>query len=334
MKDSYNRNIDYLRISLTDRCNLRCKYCMPQEGVEHVSHNDILSLEEISRIVSILAKLGIKRIRLTGGEPLIRKNICKLIRDIKNTEGIERVSITTNGTMLKYSIDELVKAGLDDINISLDTLSRDVFNELTGEDKLEDVLEGIELAIKYNLKPKINCVPIKEWNEKEISDIAGMAKDKNIDVRFIELMPTSCGKNYCGIENGEIKKNLESVFGELKEEVKRELCRDEAQKEEQREKQNGPAIYYRPEGFKGRIGFISPISNVFCASCNRIRLTSTGTLKMCLHHDIGVDIREKLRNNSTDSEITEIIRESISLKPKEHQMMREAEYTDMFQIGG
>ena len=321
MRDSYGRTIEYLRISLTDKCNLRCKYCMPETGVSYLKHEDILSLEEVARLVRLLSNEGVKRVRLTGGEPLVRKNICKLISDIKNTDGIERVSLTTNGTMLKDKARELVDAGLDDVNISIDTLDREGFINLTGQDMLVQVLEGIEAAYNIGLNPKLNCVPIKDVNENQLVAIAGLARDKNIDVRFIELMPTSCGKNYKSIPNKDVIKLLEKHYGKLT------MIDDMAN-------QKGPATYYRIDGFMGRIGVISPISNVFCNSCNRVRLTSTGFFKLCLHHKIGIDLRGMIRNGSSDEAISSAIREAIKKKPKEHDMMKDADQTNMFQIGG
>lgn len=294
---------------------------MPEYGVKHLCHKDILTLEEIGRVVKILAREGVRRVRLTGGEPLVRKNICKLISDIKRIDGIERVSLTTNGTMLGQYAGELIDAGLDDVNISLDTLDRDGYRELTGQDMLDYVLNGIDVAYTMGLNPKINCVPIKGINDDQLVRIAQLAQDKNVDVRFIELMPTSCGKKYVSISNEEVKIELEKHLGTMK-------------KVNEQEGLKGPSVYYSVEGYQGRIGMISPISNVFCEYCNRVRLTSTGMIKLCLHHDIGVELRTMLRNGSSDETILQTIREGIAKKPKEHNMMKDAGHTNMFQIGG
>lgn len=321
MKDGIGRTIEYLRISLTDKCNLRCKYCMPEDGVCQLSHNDILTLEEAYRLTNILSKLGIKRVRITGGEPLVKKNVCKLISDINGIKELDQISLTTNGILLGEMVDDLTKAGIDDVNISLDTLDSEKYFELTGQDKLSTVLESIDLAIAKNLNPKINCVPMKEWNEEELVDIASLARDKEIDVRFIELMPTKYGKNYTKINNSEVLKKLEEVFGEA------EIVHND-------EGINGPAEYYSFEGFKGRVGFISPISNNFCSECNRIRLTPTGFLKLCLHQNDGIDLKVLLRSGKSDDEILESIKEAIKNKPKAHNMMQNAGDTNMHKIGG
>ena len=321
MKDGIGRTIEYLRISLTDKCNLRCKYCMPEDGVCQLSHNDILTLEEVYRLTNILSKLGIKRVRITGGEPLVKKNVCKLISDINSIKEINQISLTTNGVLLGEMIDDLTNAGIDDVNISLDTLDSEKYLELTGKDELSKVLESIDLAIAKNLNPKINCVPMKEWNEDELVDIASLARDKEIDVRFIELMPTKYGKAYTKIDNSEVLKKLEEAFGEA------EIVHND-------EGINGPAEYYSFEGFKGRVGFISPISNNFCSECNRIRLTPTGFLKLCLHQNDGIDLKVLLRSGKSDDEILESIKEAIKNKPKAHNMMQNAGDTNMHKIGG
>ena len=172
MIDSYNRNIDYLRISLTDKCNLRCKYCMPKDGIKHLEHKDIMTLEEIFRVVKIMSEIGIKRVRLTGGEPLVRKNISKLISDIKMLPDIERISMTTNGVLLPLHIKKIVQAGLDDVNISLDSINPNNYKEITGKNELDNVIKAIDLSVEYGLKPKINCVPIKGVNQDDLINVA------------------------------------------------------------------------------------------------------------------------------------------------------------------
>lgn len=321
MKDGIGRTIEYLRISLTDKCNLRCKYCMPECGVKHLAHDEILTLEEISRLTNLLAKLGIKRVRITGGEPLVKKNVCKLISDINQIDEIERISLTTNGILLKDMSADLLSAGIDDVNISLDTLNREKYKELTGEDNLSKVLDSIDCAIEMNLKPKINCVPMKEWNEDEIAEIANLAHDKNIDVRFIELMPTKYGKQFTKIDNKDVLEKLEECFGK-------------AGLIENSEGVNGPAKYYQFDGFNGRVGFISPISNNFCSSCNRIRLTPTGYLKLCLHQNDGADLKSLLRDGKSDEKIINVIKDAINKKPEAHNMMQNADDTNMYRIGG
>ena len=294
---------------------------MPEDGICHLSHDEILTLEEVYRLTNIFASLGIKRVRITGGEPLVKKNICKLISDINDIDGIEQISLTTNGVLLGEMLGDLTNAGIDDVNISLDTLDRDNFIDLTGKDELPKVLESIDLAIANNLNPKINCIPMKEWNGNELLDIASLAKDKKIDVRYIELMPTKYGKEYTKIDNSEVLNKLEDAFGK-------------ASSIENETGINGPAKYYNFYGFKGRIGFISPITNNFCAECNRIRLTPTGFLKLCLHQNDGIDLKTLLRSGKSDDDIYESIKEAIKNKPKEHNMMENSFETNMHKIGG
>ncbi len=319
MKDGFNRNIDYLRISLTDKCNLRCKYCMPQGGIKHLDHSEIISLEEVAYTVKVMAKLGVRRVRLTGGEPLVRKNITKLISDIKKIDGIERISLTTNGVLLGDNIDKLKEAGLSDVNISLDTLDREVFKNLTGVDGLNKVLKSIDLAIEKGLTPKINCVPILGWNDSELVKMAELARDKNLDVRFIELMPTSCGKNFKGIPSDLILEKLELALGEA------EKC--------QKSSLSGPADYYIFNGFKGRVGFISPLSHIFCENCNRVRLTAIGGLKLCLHQDVMINLKDIIRSGN-EEQLKDAILEGLSMKPQMHNMNKKDADTNMFQIGG
>ena len=271
MLDKLNRKIDYLRISVIDRCNLRCVYCMPEEGIESIPHDEILTYDEILRICEIVSELGIRKIKITGGEPLVRKDIVNLIRDIKNIDKIEQVTLTTNGILLHEMLDDLYDAGIDAINISLDTLNKDNFKKITRRDGLEKVLMSIDKAYDLGIRVKINCLAIRDFNLRELVEIASFAKDREIDVRFIELMPIGFGKKYTQIDNDEILSILESRFGTF------EIVTEK--------RGNGPAKYYRNQNMKGCIGFISAISHEFCESCNRIRLTSSGFLKLCLCAD-------------------------------------------------
>lgn len=266
MLDKLNRKIDYLRISVIDRCNLRCVYCMPEEGIESIPHDEILTYDEILRICEIVSELGIRKIKITGGEPLVRKDIVNLIRDIKNIDKIEQVTLTTNGILLHEMLDDLYDAGIDAINISLDTLNKDNFKKITRRDGLEKVLMSIDKAYDLGIRVKINCLAIRDFNLRELVEIASFAKDREIDVRFIELMPIGFGKKYTQIDNDEILSILESRFGTF------EIVTEK--------RGNGPAKYYRNQNMKGCIGFISAISHEFCESCNRIRLTSSGFLKI------------------------------------------------------
>ena len=325
MLDKLNRKIDYLRISVIDRCNLRCVYCMPEEGIESIHHDEILTYDEILRICEIVSELGIRKIKITGGEPLVRKDIVNLIRDIKNIDKIEQVTLTTNGILLHEMLDDLYDAGIDAINISLDTLNKDNFKKITRRDGLEKVLMSIDKAYDLGIRVKINCLAIRDFNLSELVEIASFAKDREIDVRFIELMPIGFGKKYTQIDNDEILSILESRFGTF------EIVTEK--------RGNGPAKYYRNQNMKGCIGFISAISHEFCESCNRIRLTSSGFLKLCLHYNKGIDLKGPIRNGISDEDLKKLIHDTIWNKPISHKFGHASEEQDielknMVQIGG
>ena len=325
MLDKLNRKIDYLRISVIDRCNLRCVYCMPEEGIESIPHDEILTYDEILRICEIVSELGIRKIKITGGEPLVRKDIVNLIRDIKNIDKIEQVTLTTNGILLHEMLDDLYDAGIDAINISLDTLNKDNFKKITRRDGLEKVLMSIDKAYDLGIRVKINCLAIRDFNLSELVEIASFAKDREIDVRFIELMPIGFGKKYTQIDNDEILSILESRFGTF------EIVTEK--------RGNGPAKYYRNQNMKGCIGFISAISHEFCESCNRIRLTSSGFLKLCLHYNKGIDLKEPIRNGISDEDLKKLSHDTIWNKPISHKFGHASEEQDielknMVQIGG
>ena len=325
MLDKLNRKIDYLRISVIDRCNLRCVYCMPEEGIESIPHDEILTYDEILRICEIVSELGIRKIKITGGEPLVRKDIVNLIRDIKNIDKIEQVTLTTNGILLHEMLDDLYDAGIDAINISLDTLNKDNFKKITRRDGLEKVLMSIDKAYDLGIRVKINCLAIRDFNLRELVEIASFAKDREIDVRFIELMPIGFGKKYTQIDNDEILSILESHFGTF------EIVTEK--------RGNGPAKYYRNQNMKGCIGFISAISHEFCESCNRIRLTSSGFLKLCLHYNKGIDLKGPIRNGISDEDLKKLIHNTIWNKPISHKFghangEQDIELKNMVQIGG
>lgn len=308
MIDGCGRKIDYIRISVTDRCNLRCQYCMPEDGVEMVSHGDILTFNEIVRSVNILAGLGIAKVKITGGEPLVRKNIAALISDIKEIDGISSVTLTTNGVLLSEQIGDLYSAGIDAINVSLDTLNPEVFRFITRRDDLGKVLRGIDAALAYpDISLKINCVPfgIENQNLWELTDFA---RDNNIHVRYIEMMPIGFGKEYKCLTESEIIALLESKTGE-------ELIPYDGILG------NGPCHYYSVNGFAGKIGFISAISHKFCDSCNRVRLTATGFLKNCLQYEYGSELRKYLRDGTDDENLSKIIEATIMNKPVGHQFL-------------
>lgn len=305
MKDRFGREITYMRISVTDRCNLRCVYCMPEEGVQLLSHSQILRYEEIIRLVRVAASMGIKKIRLTGGEPTIRHCIIDLVREIKNTPGIEEVAITTNGILIPEMFDDLKDAGLDGVNISIDTLDPDRFDEITRRTgNLPKVLEAIDICANGGINTKVNCVAMKGVNEDEICDIARLAKDRDICVRFIEFMPIGKNDFEKAIYTDEIIEILTNEFGELTPDSEKHG--------------NGPAKYYKVPGFKGRIGVISAMSNCFCEECNRIRLTSDGLLKLCLQYNIGVNLTDMLRAGATDRALMEEFQRAVNMKPEKH----------------
>ena len=323
MLDRFGRNIDYLRISVTEKCNLKCIYCIDENSTLNSCNNETLSDDEICKIVKECASLGIKKIRITGGEPLVRKNIENLIYRLKSINGIEEIYITTNGVLLKDKIEVLKKNGLTGVNISLDSLAEERFKKLTKFNKLSDVLFSIDKALDLGLKVKINTVIIDDINKDEIIDFVNLTKYKNLDIRFIELMPIGAAKKYKGTNNEEILNIINNNFKNIKVENK--------------SKRSGPASYIKIENYKGKIGFISPISSCFCENCNRIRLTSNGFLKKCLHYNYGVDLKKYIRNNISDKDLNTLIYNNIYDKPQKHLFMEECDNKEnkyMNQIGG
>lgn len=328
MKDQYGREIDYIRISVTDRCNLRCQYCMPNEGIPSIGHNNVLTFEEIITVCRCVSRLGIRKIKLTGGEPLVRKGFAGLVKEIKELPHIEEVTLTTNGILLGDYLDELKEAGLDSINISLDTLDKDKYREITRVGDLDKVLYALKKACTMGFKSiKINSLIMKEWNQNEVADLVALAKEFPVSVRFIEMMPIGNGKGFHPVYQEEIMKDLEKVYGPLK------PCYDKIG--------NGPASYFEIGGFQGKIGFISAVSHEFCKGCNRIRLTSDGNLKLCLQYKNVLNIKELINRGTKEDQLTEIIRAAIFLKPREHDFNGlcsnghdEKEVKNMAQIGG
>jgi cyclic pyranopterin phosphate synthase len=302
MLDSYGRRIDYLRISLTDKCNLRCSYCLPH-GVKLVPMEDLLTLEEIAAIVRCGAGLGIDRIRLTGGEPLVRRGLPELMAMLQGIEGLKEVAMTTNGLLLRQYLPMLKERGLKSVNISLDTLDAEIYRQITGYDGLQEVLAAIDAALSAGLKVKVNAVLMAGINADSYKDLAGLAKAQPLDVRFIELMPIGEGRHFMGVSNEALLQDLERDFGRPE--------RDD------RIHGNGPARYYRIPGFQGSIGFISAMHRKFCGSCNRIRLTAMGELKPCLCYDTAVDLRTLLRTRG-EAALPEAIRQAVARKPEAH----------------
>jgi cyclic pyranopterin phosphate synthase len=301
--DEFNRVISYVRISVTDRCNLRCKYCI-DGSFPFVPHDEILRYEEIIRFVRLSADLGISKVRLTGGEPLIRKGIDFLLQEINAIAGITDISLTTNGVYLSEKILDLEKAGLRRINVSLDTLKRDRFRYITGVDALDQVFMGIEKSIYSGLRPlKINAVIIKGFNDDEILHFARLAYKWDIHVRFIEFMPfgnSSLWDSSTIIPSAEIQAQIEKVY----------------RLEPESNVSRGPAKMFTVQGGTGKIGFISPMSTHLCAECNRIRLTSSGMIRPCLFSDTEHDIKHLLRSNASDDDIKDRIVRVVKTKPE------------------
>lgn len=326
MKDQYNRTIDYVRISLTDRCNLNCIYCNPkQQNLCSKKASLPLSDEQIVRLCGLFYQLGVRKVKLTGGEPLLRDNVPDLIRSLKETCHMQSVTITTNGVYLKQQLAALVQAGLDGVNISLDTLDEKHFTKITGYPFLHQVLEGIHSAMNVpDLNVKINCVPFEPY-QNDLIRLAALARDRNLSVRFIELMPIGTAAGQKGMTKQQILGLLEAEYGPAVLYEKR--------------LGNGPAEYYSFSGFQGKIGFISAISHKFCKDCNRIRLTADGQLKTCLQYEAGTDLRKAMERHATDEELLSLISEAVRRKPKEHQFWSDQkacglEKHSMAQIGG
>lgn len=323
MLDRYGRVINYLRISVTDRCNLRCCYCMP-EGVQDVGMKNILTFEEIWEIVRTGVSLGITHIRITGGEPLVRKGCVDLIRGIRKIPGVETITMTTNGVLLGNYGKQLKEAGVDGVNISLDTLDPEEFYKITGKRELQEVLAGIRAAKTAGLPVKLNAV-----NRKELDPIplVRYAQEENLPLRFIEMMPVGYGKKYVGRSNEELRETLEAICGKAE-------CM--TNREELSRMGSGPAVYYQFSDLKVPVGFISAIHGKFCDTCNRVRLTAEGYLKLCLCYDEGEDLRRVLREGEKEN-LRTIMEQTIFRKPAAHCFEHPTEMTEtheMVKIGG
>lgn len=321
MRDNYKREIDYMRISLTDRCNLRCRYCMP-EDIELVPMREILTLEEIVRICEEAAKLGICKLKVTGGEPLVRKGCVNFIKMLKKISGIEQVTMTTNGVALFDVAEQLQENGLDAINISLDTLNREKFRQITGYDKLESVERAIEKCCEIGMKTKINIVLQKGVNEDEWEDFILLAKKYPLDIRFIEMMPIGSGKEFDPVYGEDILEKIEKKYPKIFQDTSVHG--------------NGPAVYYSIPGFLGSIGFVNAMHGKFCNRCNRIRLTSTGQIKPCLCFEEAINIKEAVRYGNRQ-DIANKLQLAILNKPKQHNFEERSAITEtkkMAQIGG
>lgn len=318
MLDRKGRNIEYLRVSLTDRCNLRCVYCMPEKGVEKKYHEDILRFEEVEKVITACAELGIRKVRFTGGEPLVMKGIDKLIRHTASMPYIDDISLTTNGILLADMAEDLKNAGLNRVNISLDTLRRDRFKSITRFGDIDKVFAAIEKCLSLNMVPvKINTVLMKGINDDEAGDFLKLTLDSPIQVRFIELMPIGEGEKYfneCGMKVEEIIERYPELVP----------VKDDG----------GVASVYKIPGSKGSVGLISPVSCKFCKDCNRIRLTSTGTIKPCLHSAEEINLKPYINDKK---KLIDVIKDAVYNKPEEHHLETDKKSdTDrmMYQIGG
>lgn len=318
--------VNYLRLSVTDRCNLRCLYCIPKQGIPLVSHSEVLTYEEMLRLVRIGVKMGIRKIRITGGEPLLRKGIVWFVREISSLDGLNKLTLTTNGVLLPEMAERLKEAGIKGINISLDSLRPEVFRAITGNDLHKKVMEGINACEAAGISPiKINSVIIRGINDKEIVDLASLTFEKPWHVRFIEFMPVSNGVLWSRervVGHREILEVLSKRFGDLQELPEESL--------------GGPARCFRLPGAKGVVGLISPVTHGFCDRCNRIRITARGGLKTCLFSKEEIPLIGLLRSGTSDEEIANVIRTAIEEKGKTKGGFRQQGQANdyMSQIGG
>lgn len=326
MQDKYQRKINYIRFSITDRCNLRCRYCMPDGISNKVQMRDILTYEEFVEVAEACVEAGITRFKVTGGEPFARLGCADFIGMLKAVPGVEQVTITTNGVLLRENLPKLLQNGLDAVNVSLDTLNRTTFQEITGRDVLPTVLDGIRGSLDAGLRVKVNTVLQRDENITELFDLVNLARDYPLDVRFIEMMPIGYGRRFKPVFNEDILRLLRERYPDLQ--------------EDQQVHGNGPASYVKIPGFQGSIGFISALHGKFCSRCNRIRLTSTGHLKPCLCYGDTVQIRDIFEEPDTEirhRRLREAIEKAISMKPEEHCFEKLAKITEnreMVEIGG
>jgi len=309
LRDGHGRRIGDLRVSVTDRCNFRCQYCMPAEGLPWLERDEILTFEEIARIVSVFAAMGVGDVRLTGGEPLVRRDFPRLVSMLRGLPGVNELSVTTNGFLLGRDAAALVAAGVDRFNVSVDSLQRDRFYELTRRDALAQVLEGLELLATFpEAHPiKVNAVAMRGFTEEEVLPFARLARSTSYEVRFIEFMPLDADRAWTPAQvltGEEIRAAIEAVYPLVA---------------EPREP-SATARVYRFADADGRIGFINPVSEPFCADCNRVRLTADGRLRTCLFSLNETDLRSPLRAGASDAEIARVIRDAVWRKELKHHV--------------
>lgn len=326
LADRFGRRINYLRLSITDRCNLRCRYCMPLSPQAKLARDpeDILSYEELLRAAEAAAALGISRFKITGGEPLCRRDCASFIGRLKRIPGVEQVTLTTNGILLAEAMPQLLHAGIDAVNISLDTLNPQTYKEITGYDALPAVLAGLEAALAAGLPVKLNAVLTEGSNVGDGQALLALAEARKLDVRFIELMPIGYGRQQRGVSNVQLLESLHERYPGMERDPRRHG--------------NGPAVYYRIPGFQGSVGFISALHEKFCSTCNRLRLTARGQLKPCLCYGEAVDLRAVLRRPDSSREMLQAaIRQAVRQKPAAHcfeDIGAVTEGKEMVEIGG
>ncbi len=326
MKDSYGREINYLRVSLTDRCNLRCVYCMPMEGLTFVPNQELLTAEEIEQVVRAAADAGFRKVRLTGGEPTLRQDVVEIVRRLSRVDGIQELVMTTNGYRLPYIAEDLVQAGLKRVNIHVDSLNEERLARLMRLGSLEKVWAGIEAAEKAGLLPiKLNAVITRGYNDEDAVELARLTLERPWQMRFIELMPFAgpaeiALNNY--VSSDEVKSWIEAELGPLFPVNDGHL--------------DGEARVYRLAGSQGTVGFISPVSNPYCDDCNRMRLTADGRIRMCLLSDKEINFRDTLRNGGTHQDLVALFERAIRTKPVGHELQHgvHPEARTMSQIGG
>ncbi|MCC8142400.1 MAG: GTP 3',8-cyclase MoaA [Lachnospiraceae bacterium] len=321
MRDRYGREINYMRISITDRCNLRCVYCMPN-GIECVPMSEILTYEEIERVCRQAVTLGITVFKITGGEPLVRLGCPSLVKMIKQIPGVQQVTMTTNGVLFKQYLPELLEAGLDGVNISLDTPDPETYRTITGFNELSSVLDSIEAALTSGIRVKVNAVLLKGINETDWEPLLLLASKRPLDVRFIEQMPIKNGKLFEPVANVDLFADIKNKYPDIVPDKEKHG--------------NGPAVYYRIPGFCGSVGFISPVYSSFCSRCNRIRLSAKGDIKPCLCFEAKENVRAALRDGK-DEKVRELLETAIDEKPTMSCFEAEAQtpgLEDMVKIGG
>ncbi len=302
--DNHGRTVNYLRIAVTDRCNLRCFYCMPAEGIDYVPKKHLLSYEEMLRLVRILATMGISKVRITGGEPFVRKGIMDFILKLSQVEGIEQINLTTNGILTAPFIPQLLEMGIHSVNLSLDSLDKERFFKITRRDELHKVLDTLHLLVKNKVKTKINCVVMDGQNMEDILPMVNLAKEHDISVRFLEEMPF----NGTGLRLQDFKWNFKNILAHIKQEFPNIYKIEDAP--------NSTSLNYKIEGFQGSIGLIPSFSRTFCGTCNRLRLTPQGMIKTCLYDDGVFNVKDLMRANLTNDELQTHILKAIGSRAK------------------